>query len=161
MKSEKSKNLDNSIRKKVLLEISQIDKLISEAKPLIILCRQHEPDFIEKSASALLLHSFYNGVENILSIILKHYNELSFLTEKWHRELLETSFIQTDLRTNILDSSIKDQLLEYLAFRHFVRHSYGFQIDWLKMKHLIINLELTWNIVKTGIESFLDQKKTV
>ncbi len=36
MTSEKSKNLDNSIRKKVLLEISQIDKLISEAKPLII-----------------------------------------------------------------------------------------------------------------------------
>jgi len=153
--------LDNSIRKKVLLEINQIDKLINEAKPLIILCCQQEPDFIEKSASALLLHSFYNGVENILSIILKHYNELSFLSEKWHRELLETSFVPTDLRVNILDVSIKDQLAEYMSFRHFVRHSYGFQIDWLKMKHLIINLELTWNKVKADIESFLDQKKTL
>ena len=33
------------------------------------------PDFIEISAAALLLHSFFNGVENILVLIFKHYGE--------------------------------------------------------------------------------------
>jgi len=40
--------LDN-IKAKITFEISQIDKLISEAEPLLRLCKLKEPDFIELS----------------------------------------------------------------------------------------------------------------
>jgi len=39
--------LDNNINAKITFEISQIDKLISEAEPLLKLCKLKEPDFIE------------------------------------------------------------------------------------------------------------------
>jgi len=39
--------LDDNINAKITFEISQIDKLISEAEPLLKLCKLKEPDFIE------------------------------------------------------------------------------------------------------------------
>ncbi|GHV91250.1 hypothetical protein AGMMS50268_17530 [Spirochaetia bacterium] len=40
---------------------NRIDKLFSAASPLIKLCNLRDPDFIESSAVALVLHSFYIG----------------------------------------------------------------------------------------------------
>jgi hypothetical protein len=39
--------LDNGLKVKVLFEISQIDKLIGDSKPLFDLCKLRTPDFIE------------------------------------------------------------------------------------------------------------------
>jgi hypothetical protein len=58
--------LDEKLKAKLLFEISQIDKLLDGCKPLFDLCKIKEPDFIELSAAAMLLHSFYNGIENML-----------------------------------------------------------------------------------------------
>jgi len=66
--------LNNALKIKLLFEISQIDKLLNESSPLINLCKLKEPDFIELSACAMILHSFYNGIENILILIFKHYD---------------------------------------------------------------------------------------
>jgi hypothetical protein len=54
------------------------------------------PDFIEMSAVALLLHSFYNGLENILVLVFKHYNKTLPNGTKWHMELLEQAFISNE-----------------------------------------------------------------
>jgi len=67
--------LDNGLKAKLLFEISQIDKLLNDSKPLFDLYTLKTPDFIEMSASAMVLHSFYNGIENILILIFKHYDE--------------------------------------------------------------------------------------
>jgi hypothetical protein len=61
--------LDNGIKAKILFEIFQIDKLLDGSELLLDLCKLKTPDFIEMSAAALLLHSFYNGIENILILI--------------------------------------------------------------------------------------------
>lgn len=157
MKLEKLKKLDNNIRQKVLFEINQVDKLINDAQPLLRFCIQKDPEFIEKSAAALLLHSFYNGIENIFNILLKHYGEIKISSDKWHRMVLESVFESTENRDNILDPIIKDKVIEYLAFRHFIRHAYGFQIDWKKMKHLIVELESIWDHIKEDIKLFLNE----
>ena len=47
---------------------------------------------IEKSAVALLLQSFYNGIENILIIIVKYFDARLPNSSKWHKELLEKAF---------------------------------------------------------------------
>jgi hypothetical protein len=46
--------LDDVLRAKILFEISQIDKLLNDSKPLLDLCKLKKPDFIEMSAAALL-----------------------------------------------------------------------------------------------------------
>jgi hypothetical protein len=40
----------------------------------------------------LLSQSFYNGIENILTIIVKHFDEKLSNGSKWHKELLEKAF---------------------------------------------------------------------
>jgi hypothetical protein len=67
--------LDNSIKIKIEHEISRIEKLLIDVKPLLDLCKIKEPDIIEKTASAQVLHSFYNGLESVLILFFKSLNE--------------------------------------------------------------------------------------
>ena len=76
--------MDNGLKTKLLFEISQIDKLLSDSKPLFDLYKLKAPDFIEMSAGAMVLHSFYSGIENILLLIIKHYDGQLPNSNKWH-----------------------------------------------------------------------------
>ena len=118
----------DTVSEKIKYEISQIDEAIRDAEPLLQLCKLKIPDMIECSAAALLLHSFYNGIENILLLITKYMGTKIPSGTKWHSELLDNAFIETDNRPIILRNEIKETLQDYLSFRHFVRHNYGFRI---------------------------------
>jgi len=85
--------LDDTLKTKLLFEISQIDKLLNNSKPLFDLYKLKAPDFIELSAGAMVLHSFYSGIENILMLIYKHYDGQLPNSNKWHMEILEIAQI--------------------------------------------------------------------
>jgi hypothetical protein len=72
--------LDSKLIEKINLEISRIDKLFDGGKPLLDLCRIKEDlNFIELSAGALFLHSFYNGIESIVLLIDLFDNPVGYL----------------------------------------------------------------------------------
>ena len=50
-------------------ELQLLDELLNSHEILITKLKIEDPDQIEKSAVATLLHSFYNGIENILKRI--------------------------------------------------------------------------------------------
>ena len=55
--------MDENVKIKIRHEISRIDKSLNEVNQLLNLCKiREQPDIIEKTASAQVLHSFYNGV---------------------------------------------------------------------------------------------------
>lgn len=147
--------MDSKTTEKIKYEIDQLNKLLHDARFLLAICKNREPDFIERSAAALLLHSFYNGIENIIIIIFKSLEETEKESDKWHKSLLDRSFQNTSKRSRVFSEGLKDELGEYLSFRHFVRHSYGFQIVWDKMKPLIVNIEAVWEKVKIDLTEFL------
>jgi hypothetical protein len=149
--------LDNGLRAKIVFEISQIDKLLNDSKPLLDLCKLKSPDFIEMSAAALILHSFYNGIENILVLIFKYYDEQLPKSNKWHMELLDKAFISEENRKQIFNNEIQKNLEEYLKFRHFIRHAYGFQLEWERMEELIKEMENFWIVVKENINNFIEK----
>jgi hypothetical protein len=60
--------------------------LFGDARPLFDLCKIRTPDFVEMLAAAMILHSFYNGIENILGLILKYYDGKLPDGNKWHKE---------------------------------------------------------------------------
>jgi hypothetical protein len=99
--------LDENVKRKILFEISQIDEALESAKPLRDLCKARIPDIIEKSAVALLLQSFYNGIENILIIIVKYFDAKLPNSSKWHKELLEKAFEQSEKHKPIFRETIK------------------------------------------------------
>jgi hypothetical protein len=147
--------LDGKSKAKILFEISQIEKLLNKGEPLLDLCKRKEPDFTEISAAALLLHSFYNGIENILIQILKSYNEELPQGNRWHTELLEKSFVSNNDRKQIFRTELQDILEEYLKFRHFIRHSYGFLLEWESMEELTNCIKTVWQDVKEDINNII------
>jgi hypothetical protein len=67
---------------------------------------------------------------------------------QWHKELFEKKFEATEERPIIFRKEYKERFVEYLTFRHFIRHAYGPDIDWKRLKPLINNAEEIWKIIE-------------
>ena len=133
--------MDNKIKKKIIHEISRLDKYILEAKPLLDLCQTKGPSFIELSALASVLHSFYNGFESISLLFIKYLGKNKPDDIKWHKSLLDIMFGDNSSNISLIREEIKQKIDNYRQFRHIIRFSYSFEYDWDEMKNLVINLE--------------------
>jgi hypothetical protein len=156
----KLKKLDNGMIRETIIkiefEISQIDKLLDETMPLLKLAQNKTPDMIETAALGLFLHSFYNGIENIIkSVIKQNYDKLP-AGNKWHKELLDLCFIKNIDQNALFSEKLKSVLDDYLSFRHFIRNTYNFKIKWERMEHLILDIDKNWNDIKTEINNYLE-----
>ena len=147
--------MDDVTTQKIQFEIEQIDELINESSPLFDLCKIKEPDFVERCGIAMILHSFYNGIENILLMIIKNKDTILPNGIKWHKELFAKAFETTENRSQIFREELKVSLNDYLQFRHFVRHSYGFQLKWEKMKDMLFGMNVIWENIKEDINMFI------
>ena len=148
--------MDELARIKIEHEISRIERLFSDVKPLLDLCKIKEPDIIEMTAAAQVLHSFYNGVESIIALFFKNINEKLPDGNKWHKDLFEMAFGTNSKNIKIIRDDIKKKLEKYLLFRHFIRHSYSSELEWDEMGPLMKDLEDIWKIIKTDFESFIE-----
>ena len=147
--------MDNNAKAKIEYEISRIERLLADAKPLLDLCKLKEPDFVEITAMAQILHSFYNGVESVVILFLKGMHEKVPNDGRWHRTLFEIAFGKNANNIAILRSDIREQMERYMYFRHFIRHSYGSELRWSEMEPLATKLEEMWGIIKTDFEGFM------
>ena len=147
--------MDKTVKIKIEHEISRIDKSIASVKPLLDLCKIKEPDIIEITAAAQVLHSFYNGVESVIVLFFKYINEKLPNDLKWHKTLFEMSFGNNSKNIKIISDDIKNELEKYLLFRHFIRHAYSSELDWTEMEPLIKEIENIWKIIKTSFEEFI------
>jgi hypothetical protein len=146
--------LDEVIKIKIDHEISRIDKSLVDVKPLLDLCKIKEPDIIEMTAAAQVLHSFYNGVESIIVLFFKYMNEKLPNDLSWHKTLLEMAFGTNSQNIKIFRNDIKEKLDDYLSFRHFIRHAYSSELDWNVMKPLVNEIDTIWQMVKTDFKIF-------
>jgi hypothetical protein len=151
--------LDNATQAKVRLEISQVDELLSSSDPLLKLCSLKTPDFIEMQAAAMVVHSFYNGIENILTLLLKGEGKKLPNGTHWHAELLEMAFVSDENNNSVFRKELRNTLREYMRFRHFVRHNYAFRIDWEQMEELTKSMVKTWNMAKEDLNNYLTANK--
>ena len=149
--------MDENVKIKIGHEISRIGQLLSDAKPLINLCNAKEPDFIEITAMAHILHSFYNGVESVIVLIFKNIDEKLPNDYKWHKTLFNMAFGQNTKEVRIFQDNIRELLEYYLSFRHFIRHSYSSELRWNDMKLLVENIEEIWKTIKSDFEIFILQ----
>ena len=124
---------------------------------MLDLCKLREPDFVEITATAQILHSFYNGVESVVILFLKSVGEKVPNDIRWHKTLFEIIFGQNSKNIVILRYGIKEQMEKYMYFRHFIRHSYSSELEWGEMEMLVKNLEETWKIVKDDFELFIEK----
>ena len=148
--------MDEIVKLKIEHELSRIDKQLSDVSPLLDLCKiKEKPDIIEMTASAQVLHSFYNGVESIIILFFKYINEKLPNDIKWHKTLFEMAFGSNSKNINILQEVIKEKLEKYLYFRHFIRHSYSSELDWELMGPLVKEIENIWQSIRNDFEIFI------
>ncbi|MDR1326175.1 MAG: hypothetical protein LBK00_09090 [Treponema sp.] len=147
--------MDDNVKIKIEHEISRIEKSLTDVKPLLDLCKIKEPDIIEITAAAQVLHSFYNGVESVIVLIFKYLNEKLPNDFKWHKTLFEMAFGNNSRNIKIIRNDVKKKLEKYLLFRHFIRHAYSSELDWNEMGPLIKEIEDVWEIIKTDVELFI------
>ncbi len=98
-----------------------------------------EKTVVELAAIAAFLHNFYNGVENILKQHLGLRNIRIPKSENWHKDLLNQA-----AANGIVTSNLCDELYEYLSFRHFFVHAYGFMLEEAHLEVLAEHVPDVW-----------------
>ena len=152
----------NELISKIRFEIEEIDEIFKIYGELIDKVGSSVPNEIELAAFATVIHSFYNGVENTLLSISKAYEKVDLDNKNWHKNLLKQMVIKTDDRIPVISEGLKDVLAEFLAFRHFFRHSYSFRLEWEELEPLAKKLNEAKNTFKKEMldfVSYLTEKK--
>jgi len=148
--------LAEQVISQVKFEIGQIDQLFESYADLLERVQKNIPDLVEITAVASVLHSFYNGLENIFLSIAKGIDADVPAGSQWHRDLLTRMTESTARREPVLTVEMAHRLADYLGFRHFYRHSYSFFLDWDEMEKLVTPLAEVWAQVKDQLQLFLD-----
>lgn len=148
--------MDNLIKEQIKFKISDIDKLLSEYELIFEKIKLQTPNLFDMTILGSVLHSFYNGIENIFEIIAKNVDGNVPSGNKSHQELLHQMASENGNRNEIIDEELYLKLREYATFRHFYRHAYSFQLNWEKMRPLVDNLHVVWSEVKSNLENFIN-----
>lgn len=143
----------------VTFEIGQIDQLLVAYANLWERAQQGTPDLVEMTAMASVLHSFYNGLENLFLSIAKGLDQTVPVDAQWHRDLLVQMTQETVNRGSVISAELAQQLADYLGFRHFYRHSYSFFLEWSELGKLVTSLPEVWDRAKKELSEFLNSLK--
>jgi hypothetical protein len=148
--------LAEKVVSQVTFEIGQIDQLLVAYADLWERGRQGTPDLVDITAMASVLHSFYNGLENIFLSITKGLDQEVPTGTQWHRDLLVQMIHETANRSSVISVELAQNLTDYLGFRHFYRHSYSFFLEWGELEKLVTALPEVWDQAKRELSAFLD-----
>lgn len=145
----------DKLGKAVRLERQQLRRLLDEYRPLFEKCAANPPNLTELAALASVLHSFYNGVENILKRVATELDGGALGGQFWHRQLLDSMRMPGPSRPAVLSEEFADRLDEYMQFRHLFRHSYSFDLDWASMRPLVLGCEDCFRELENDLDRFL------
>ena len=147
--------MDKIIKEQIEFKINEIDKLLLEYDLIFKKIKSETPDLFDMTILGSVLHSFYNGLENIFNIIANNIDGSVPTGNKFHQELLHQMASKNSMRDEIIDEQMYLKLREYATFRHFYRHAYSFQLNWEKMKSLVENIHVVWKETKQSLEKFI------
>jgi hypothetical protein len=77
-------------------------------------------------------------------------------TKDWHIKLLKEMAEIKENRPQVISLELMEELKEYLGFRHLFRNIYGAQLDWGKLKILLVKIQDNlWNRFKKELDLFI------
>ena len=120
--------MSDKLGKAIRLECQQLRRLFDEYRPLFHRCAATPPNLTELSALASVLHSFYNGVENILKRIAKELDGGGPSGQFWHRQLLDSMRVPGSSRPAVLSEGLALRLDEYMQLTNSLRASASYRV---------------------------------
>ncbi len=147
--------MSHELQEEASIQLGLLRKQIDEYKDLRERAIAGTPSKEDILALAAFLHSFYTGIENLFKRISKHLGKSQPRSEIWHRELLENAASSSRELPPVISEELRDKLSDYLAFRHFFRQAYPFDIQWNKMSLLVSQCETVFEQFEKEIGAFL------
>ena len=132
--------------KEILAEKENVENALKNLQEAVT---RPEQTVVELSAIAVFLHNIYNGIENILKQTLKTKDIQIPKSETWHKDMLNLS-----VEVGIISKDLSDELYEYLTFRHFFIHAYGFMIEEPLLENLVVNIPRIWAVFIDEVKKF-------
>jgi uncharacterized protein YutE (UPF0331/DUF86 family) len=111
-------------RETVRNEIQNVLHELDFVKTLVAKHADTALDDVEIRAAALSLSTIYSGIEKTMLHVLRDRHGLRPEGPNWHTELLDLAG-----QKSLLSDDVRNELKSFLAFRHFVRHAYSFELD--------------------------------
>jgi len=149
--------LDKIIKDKIEKGLQRNEKNIKDHEFIFELVNNDEiPKLGDRDSANALIQQFYNGIENVLNILLKDSGKHIANGMQWHSDLLNTVFNPDNSGKSILNNKYKEKLREYMSMRHKIRHSYTEDIKWNNVKLLIKDLKEIFSDVKQDINKYID-----
>lgn len=136
-----------SLKARVEAEFEAIDRILADL-PAIPLSAVLSP--LERAGVAALLHSFYNGLENILKQVVQGRGLALPEGESWHRDLVNLAVSEQLVR-----EETAQELRSYLAFRHFFVHAYAFDLQLERLVPLVQNARQVYAWLRQDMASHL------
>ena len=124
------------ITRQVAAEKENVEKALVNLRDAM---GRREKSVVELAAIATFLHNIYNGIENILKQVLRAKGTEIPKSDTWHKDLLNLS-----VSLGIIPEKLSDDLYEYLTFRHFFVHAYGFMLEEAHLENLANNITNVW-----------------
>ena len=147
--------MSDKLKKVVNFEMSQLHRLLDEYRPFLDSASKDDINGAEKMVLGGILHSFYNGIENIFKRIDALVDGRTVRGAAWHRELLDSMASKGRSRPAVISQSLRDRLDDYLRFRHLFRYSYSFELNIREMAPLVADCRETLNQLETELNKFL------
>lgn len=138
-------------------ELVALERLAGEMEDLRAECEQ-PPTRIELRAMASMLHEFYNGVERIFERIALGLDEGIPQGAYWHADLLaQMSLLERPgEKPTLIDEPLRARLKDYMDFRHFFRHAYGYTLQWSQMQWKVEHLSDTLTMLREQLGVFFE-----
>lgn len=106
----------------------------------------------------MLVAQFYNGVENILKRICKYHGVPLPEGPNSHAELFKRFYEPTTPPLPLLfPKAIEEDFVILRRFRHFVYHSYAFDLDWERLRAGIETLEPAFHAFSDQVHAYLNR----
>lgn len=142
-----------ALKKEIEKELKDLQRLNEE---MIQVLSHKKPSFLETRAAGSILHDFYSGIEKIFRRIASRIDRDVPPGEDWQTELLiRMSIPLDDIRPRVISEGLKEQLADYLRFRHLFRNIYGFELKWERCKTLGMMLSRVFSLFQKEIKKFL------
>ncbi len=133
-----------NFRERAEAEFENIDKVLAQFPP----CDTFpELSTLELAGVAALIHSLYNGLENILKQAVLSKGIKLPQGQTWHRDLVESALSQ-----GIISQATEEAIKQYLAFRHFFSHAYAFELYADRIIPLVEGAVLVVDLFKKDID---------
>ncbi len=142
---------------KIKIELELLHKLLDTYRTQLAQAKTREPTDLELIGFAGILHSFYSGFENIFKRIAQDIDRDFKKSASWHVDLLETMAVSTPNRSSVISEELKQQLQFYLSFRHVFRSLYSHDLNWSKMKDLVLGSDTILQLVEKELIEFISK----